>query len=177
MKLCHFQEYGWNCRSSMLSKISQVQKPKYHTFLLICGTCTWNYIDDRNNDGILMWKEDGGRINGRGRGRKERVLRDKRIKISAYIYVKTVQWNPPNTVWKGEEWEYNSGCGLAQSTLCTCMELSQWNPFILLIYANSKKFKFKKGLCCYCPYFSILPHCCKQNGQVEVTLSRSEGPA
>jgi hypothetical protein len=36
------------------------------------------------------------------------------------------------------EWKYNGWDELVQGTLHTCMELSQWNSFILLMYANSK---------------------------------------
>jgi hypothetical protein len=51
---------------------------------------------------------------------------------------------PSNTVWKGGgKWEYNEWGELVQSTLHACIELTQWNPLILLIYANSK-INFKK---------------------------------
>jgi hypothetical protein len=41
---------------------------------------------------------------------------------------------------RGEEGElaYNGGSELVQGTLYACMELSQWNPLILLIYDKSK---------------------------------------
>jgi hypothetical protein len=39
---------------------------------------------------------------------------------------------------KRKEWDYNGGSELAQSTLYTSMELSQWNLLLLLMYANSK---------------------------------------
>jgi hypothetical protein len=35
------------------------------------------------------------------------------------------------------EWKYNGGVNLFKVHY-TCMELSQWNPHILLMYANSK---------------------------------------
>jgi hypothetical protein len=49
----------------------------------------------------------------------------------------------PDTVCKSGEEEcglgkYNGGSELAQSTLYTSMELSQWNLLLLLMYANSK---------------------------------------
>jgi hypothetical protein len=37
-----------------------------------------------------------------------------------------------------EEWAYNGGGELVQSTLYTCMEIAQLNPLILLMCANSK---------------------------------------
>jgi hypothetical protein len=43
----------------------------------------------------------------------------------------------------GRSREYNREGELAQSILYTSMELSQWNPFVLLTYANTifKKWK------------------------------------
>jgi hypothetical protein len=38
----------------------------------------------------------------------------------------------------GEKWKYNGGVELVQSTLNACIELSQSNFFILLMYANLK---------------------------------------
>jgi hypothetical protein len=65
------------------------------------------------------------------------------IHICVYLCLyEDCKWNPPNTVWKGEErqreWEYNGGGELVQSTLFSCMELSQWNPLVLFMYTNTK---------------------------------------
>jgi hypothetical protein len=46
-------------------------------------------------------------------------------KYAAYIWMKTVKWDPSNTDWKGGK---EGGSALILSTLYECMELSQWNP-------------------------------------------------
>jgi hypothetical protein len=37
-----------------------------------------------------------------------------------------------------EKQEYNGGGELFPNTLYACLELSQWSPWVLLTYANSK---------------------------------------
>jgi hypothetical protein len=53
------------------------------------------------------------------------------------------------SVWKGglgkrEKRKYNGGGKHVQSTLYACIESSQLNPIILLMYANSNIKQFKK---------------------------------
>jgi hypothetical protein len=65
----------------------------------------------------------------------------KRIKV-CYIY--TYEDNirkPTKLCWKsgekrGGEWKYKGWGELVQGVLYACMELSQSNPLILLMYAN-----------------------------------------
>jgi hypothetical protein len=64
-----------------------------------------------------------------------------------HIYIRQPQETHQTLFWKqGQgrgEWEYNGGDELVEGSLYTCIELAQWNPLILLIYANSK-IKLKK---------------------------------
>jgi hypothetical protein len=58
------------------------------------------------------------------------------------IYMKTAQWNTPNAIYKrGEKEGGNKNImegWIVQSVPYTCVELLQWNPLKLLMYANSK---------------------------------------
>jgi hypothetical protein len=67
-------------------------------------------------------------------------------KYAAFINMKTVQWNPPNTERRNEgegEWKYNGGSKLIPGILYTCIGLLQWNHLMLLVHDKSK-IKIKK---------------------------------
>jgi hypothetical protein len=67
-----------------------------------------------------------------GRGGKERTLRCE--EDESMLHIDTWRQQNETCLRKGR----GGGGGLVQSTLYTCMELSQWNPLILLMYDNSK---------------------------------------
>jgi hypothetical protein len=59
-----------------------------------------------------------------------------------YIYIDSIT-KPSKHFEKGErrkveEWKYNGKGEFVQSTQCACMEISQQNSLILLMYANAK---------------------------------------
>jgi hypothetical protein len=57
------------------------------------------------------------------------------------ICSKTAWRDPPNTVWKGGRRVRNGnvkeGMKLVQGTLYACIELPQWDPYVLLMYTDS----------------------------------------
>jgi hypothetical protein len=68
-------------------------------------------------------------------------------RIYICIYIKTAWWNLSNTIWKrlGREKVVNGTeqrDEFVQSTLSTSVELSQWNPLLLLRYTNEKNVCF-----------------------------------
>jgi hypothetical protein len=65
-----------------------------------------------------------------------------------YIYIYEDIMNP-TAVWKVWRWgrelrEHNRGGELVQSTAFTPMELSQWSPLVILMYANKNCKKVEK---------------------------------
>jgi hypothetical protein len=78
----------------------------------------------------------------RREGERKEYWGVKRTKVY-YIYTHEDSIMKPTKHWSREEegegeWKYNGGRGLVEGTLYTCMELSQWNPLVFLIYYDSK---------------------------------------
>jgi hypothetical protein len=59
-------------------------------------------------------------------------------KYGTYIHMKPIKYPLKKEGKDGEEWEYNGRGEFVQSTLNTYMELSRWNPLVLLMYDKSK---------------------------------------
>jgi hypothetical protein len=87
---------------------------------------------------MLEWKwnkkPDVKRKKGKEKGREGGIV----VYLGNGLHISEIEWIIISKIqWRGE---------LVQGTLYTSMELSQWSPLILFMYANSK-IKLKKTIC------------------------------
>jgi hypothetical protein len=121
MKLCHLQENGWNWRSSRWrdkqnskSQISHVLADLWNLDLKwwwwvmsVFGHCLggwWVMSVFGALSGVVMgheciWGTVWG-VSGRSRDKGKDTEGWRGCKYAAQIHMKTVQWNPENTIWK-----------------------------------------------------------------------------